>query len=153
MVKKITQILIVMVLLFTIPLMANALTLVWDTYTDTVATELRIYTSPTGIGETWTELVVDIPTNNVASEIPDGADNTRVYYMIRAVDELAVPNEALSGNSNVVSYFWTTDGNGYGGPSAVGGVSFINCDEYDNIVDDGTTNWDICNERHNKPSN
>ena len=149
MVKKITQIIIVLVLLFAIPLAASALTLAWDTYTDTVATELRIYKSPTGIGDTWTELVFNIPTNMVASEIPNGELNTRVYYKIIAVDTISDP-EVLSGDSNIVSYLWLEDG-GHTGPSAVGGITFINCDDYDDISDDNSDNWDICNSRHKKP--
>ena len=143
MVKKITQIIIVLVLLFAIPLAANALTLAWNPYTDTVATELRIYKSPTGIGDTWTELVFNIATNNVASEIPDGVVNTRVYYKIIAVDTISIP-EVRSGDSNIVSYFWLEDGQGYTGPSAVGGITFIDCDNIDNT----SPNWDICQGRH-----
>ena len=147
MVKKITQIIIVLVLLFAIPLAANALTLAWNSYSDTGATDLRIYHSLDQ--SEWTLLVDSIPTDMVASEIPDGSENTRVYYMMRAVDTNPNP-DAESGNSNVVSYFWTTGGNGHTGPTAVGGITLINCGPLDNIPDDGSPEWEICNSRHKK---
>jgi len=147
MVKKITQIIIVLVLLFAIPLAANALTLAWNSYSDTGATDLRIYHSLDQ--SEWTLLVDSIPTDMVASEIPDGSVNTRVYYMMRAVDTNPNP-DAESGNSNVVSYFWL-EGGGHTGPSAVGGITLINCGPLDNIPDDGSPEWDICNSRHKKP--
>ena len=98
---------------------SHAMTVAWDAYTDTEATE-----------------------------IPDNPnDQERVYYMMRAYDS---GEDAESGNSNVISYFWTTGGGGHTGPAGVGGVSLIDCGPLDNISDDGSPEWDICQGRHNK---
>ena len=138
--------LLVSLMLVVVP-SAYALTLAWNSYSDTGATDLRIYHSLDQ--SEWTLLVDSIPTDMVASEIPDGSVNTRVYYMMRAVDTNPNP-DAESGNSNVVSYFWTTSGQGYTGPTAVGGITLINCGPLDNIPDDGSPEWEICNSRHKK---
>ena len=125
---------------------SHAMTVAWDAYTDTEATDLRIYHSLDQ--STWSLLVDSIPTNIVASEIPDNPnDQERVYYMMRAYDS---GEDAESGNSNVISYFWTTGGGGHTGPAGVGGVSLIDCGPLDTISDDGSPEWDICQGRHNK---
>ena len=130
----------------------NAMTLAWDVYTDSKATNLRIYQS---LDQTnWTILVDNIPTDMVASEIPDHTtDYERVYYMMRAADTTVPTNDPKheSPNSNVISYYWTTGGSGHTGPEAVNGVTLIDCGYYDNIPDDGSSQWDLCMNRHNKP--
>lgn len=141
MVKKTTQIILALILLFAMPLMASAMTLVWDPYSDELADSFTIYHSTDQ--SNWVELVENIPTSYIATEIPDGADNTRIYYMMRAVFA-----DGESGNSNVVTYYWTTGGGGHTGPAAVGGVSLLDCGPLDNIADDGSPEWDICNERY-----
>ena len=126
---------------------AHALTLAWDPYSDTVTTDLRIYTSIDKT--TWSILVDSIPADEVASEIPDNLnDYERVYYMMRAYDSV---NDEESGNSNVVSYFWTSGGSGHTGPAGVGGVRLLDCSSFDAIPDDGSAEWTLCNDRHNKP--
>jgi len=128
---------------------ASAMTLAWDTFIDPVATDLRIYstTDPTDPA-TWSILVDSIPTNMVASELDDHTtDGERVYYKMRSYDS---NNQEESGDSNVVSFYWTESGAGHTGPAAVGGIKLLDCDYYDGISDDDSNNWDICNERYNK---
>lgn len=122
------------------------MTLAWDEYTDTAATDLRIYHSTDQTN--WTVLVDSIPTSMVASEIPDNANNQeRVYYMMRGANTTATPEEE-SGNSNIVSYFWTTSGGGHTGPAGVGGISLIDCEPYDSKPDDGSPEWETCSNRY-----
>ena len=122
---------------------ANALTVAWDTYTDTNATGLRIESS---LDQTnWSTVVDNIPTDAVASEIPDGPDSTRVYYRMRAFDN-ATP-ENVSDPSNVISYYWTTGGGGFEGIAPVDGIKLLDCDAI--IQDDTHPDYDTCVNRHN----
>ena len=121
---------------------ALSMTLAWDSYSDPEADVLRVYHSTDQA--TWTPLIDSIPTNMVAVELPDHtADNTRVYYLLRA------SGDAGEGpDSNVVSYFWTTDGGGRTGLGAVTGISLLDCSAYDAISDDGSLEWGLCDGRY-----
>lgn len=120
-------------------------TLVWDAYTDTEADSLRIYQSTTGDAGPWTAIVNSIPTDMIASDVPNGPDNTRVHYMMRAHSSGL---DVESSNSDTVSFFWTTGGGGSTGPAGIGGIRLLDCTEYDGVPDDGSDNWDICAGRH-----
>ena len=122
MVKKITQIIIVLVLLFAIPLAANAaMALAWDTYTDPTADNLRIETSPAETGGDWTQLGVDLPTTSTAVAITTGVSDTRVYYRVVAF------NADASAASEAVSYYWNPGGGGGTGLQPPHGVGFVDC--------------------------
>ena len=119
---------------------AYSMTLAWDIYTDSNATGLKIESS---IDQSvWATVVDNIPTTNVASEIPDNTtDDQRVYYRMKGF------NATLeSGPSNVVSYFWTTGGGGHSGPAPVGGVKLLDCDEI--LLDDQHPNYNTCLNRN-----
>ena len=122
---------------------ANALTVAWDAYTDTNATGLRIESSTDQTN--WSTSVDSIPTDAVASDIPDGPDNTRVYYRMRAFDN-ATP-ENVSDPSNVISFYWTTGGGGFEGIAPVDGIKLLDCDAI--IQDDTHPDYDTCVNRHN----
>ena len=126
---------------------ASAMTLAWDAYTDTKATDLRIYSSLDQ--STWAILLDSIPTGSVAAEIPDNpVDNQRVHYLMRAFDSVSSQE---SGDSNSISFYWTTGGAGFEGPAGVDSIKFLDCDPFDGIADDGTAEWGLCNGRFNKP--
>lgn len=121
---------------------ANALTVAWDAYTDDTATGLRIESS---IDQTnWSTVVDNIPTDAVASDIPDGVDYTRVYYRMKAFNATDV-----SDPSNVISYYWTTGGGGHTGIAPVDGVKLLDCDTI--LQDDTDPNYSTCVNRHTLP--
>ena len=124
----------------------HAMSVAWDQYTDTKATDLRIYSS---VDQTnWSILVDSIPTDQVAAEIPNHSqDYQRVYYMMRAHDVVA--NEE-SPDSESISFYWTTGGQGHVGPAGIQGIKLLDCAPYDAIADDGSPEWGICNGRFNK---
>lgn len=140
--------LIVIVMVMLCVGLANALTTAWDSYTDPNANIFRIYSSLNESGP-WAVLIDDIPLSHVAAEIPDHTtDNERVYYIIRAYDSV---DDLESENSDIVSFYWTTGGGGYEGPSSVMGIRLLDCDPYDAIPDDGSPEWQICDGRYGKP--
>jgi len=122
MVKKITQIIIVLVLLFAIPLAASAqMALAWDEYTDPTATYLRIESSTDN--SSFSTLVNDISTEALGSLVPNHTtDNQRVYYRL-----IAYNTSDQSTPSNTVSYFWTTNGGGQQGLLKPGDIHFVDC--------------------------
>ena len=99
---------------------ANAMTVAWDAYTDTAATGLRIESSTDQ--STWSTAVNNIPVNMTATDIPNGADNTRMYYRM-----LAFNASETSDPSHVITFFWTTGGNGYENISPVNGIKLLDC--------------------------
>ncbi len=120
-----------------------SMTLAWDSYSDPQANILRIWSSDNNVD--WTILVADIPTDNVASEVSNGSDDTRVYYKMTAVNTDAEPDES-SDDSNTISYYWTTGGGGHIGPAVPGGIHLIDCDK----VQSGDADYDICQNRYNQ---
>jgi len=124
MVKKITQIIIVLVLLFAIPLAASAqMALAWDEYTDSTATYLRLESSLTTNPADFSTLVNDISTEALGSLVPNHTtDNQRVYYRL-----IAYNTSDQSTPSNTVSYFWTTNGGGQQGLLKPGDIHFVDC--------------------------
>jgi len=121
---------------------ANALTVAWDAYTDDTATGLRIESSIDQ--STWSTAVDNIPTTNVASDIPDGPDSTRVYYRMRAFDDATPQN--VSDPSNVISYFWTTGGGGHEGIAPVDGIKLLDCDAI--LQDANHPDYNTCVNKH-----
>lgn len=116
------------------------MTLAWDTYTDLNATGLKIESSLDQ--STWITLVDDIATNYVASEIPDNpTDDQRVYYRMKAFN-----GTEESEPSNIVSYYWTTDGGGHSGPAAVGGIRLLDCDNI--LQDTNHADYNTCLNRN-----
>ena len=124
MVKKITQIIIVLVLLFAIPLAASAqMALAWDEYTDSTATYLRLESSLTTNPADFSTLVNDIARTAIGVAVPNHTtDNERVYYRI-----VAYNSGFESGPSNTVSFFWTTGGGGQEGLLKPGDIHFVDC--------------------------
>ena len=103
---------------------AGAMNLKWDSYEDSQVSELRIYQRTTPTGEyTLLDTGLILPSE-VTKSIPTGPDNTRVYYIIRAYSSTL---NMESENSNEVSYYWTTGGNGSIGPAGVTGLQLIDC--------------------------
>ena len=118
---------------------AFPLTLAWDTYTDPDATGIKIYSSVNGTD--FTLLVDNIPKTDVAVEIPDGPDYTRVYYHatgFNATDE-SVP-------SNQISFMWSTGGGGTSGLGPVDGIHLLDCDTI--LQDPQHADYAICQGRH-----
>ena len=149
MIKKIIVLLSILFLL--ICSNTYGMTVKWDTYTDTEASQLRIYKSTDQVN--WDIEVTGIPTSYIASELPDGTANARIYYIMRAYSETL---DLESGNSNTVSVFWSNNGDGsvtgITGPAGVGGLQLLDCSLYDGTTDDGSINWDTCSNRFNKPT-
>ena len=144
--KLLLALIFIFIFIFIFTTTVGAMTLTWDVYSDPVATNLRIYHSMDNTN--WTAILIDdIPTNNIASEIPDGNDNERVYYRMTANDSV---NSEESTPSNTVSFYWTTGGSGHTGPAGIGGLRLLDCNPFDLITDDGSNDWDLCNNRYNK---
>ena len=145
MVKKITQIIIVLVLLFAIPLAANAATLMWNEYTDDRATKLIIESS-TDNKVTWNTTYGKDPidTGLTGATVPNGPENSTVYYRMKAVGVDDNGDPVQSSSSNIVSYYWTTGGGGTQGLQTPVGIGFVDCTtatspspEYNACVDSG----------------
>jgi hypothetical protein len=117
----------------------QAMTLAWDSYTDPTATGLRIESSTNNVD--FTTIVDDITTDNIASEVPDGPDNTRVYYRMKAFN-----STESSTPSNMVSFFWTTGGGGYSGLPPIDNIRLLDCDTI--LTDPSNPNYALCEGRH-----
>lgn len=140
--KKILVAIVIALFLFVTS--ASALTVAWDTYNDPIATSLRIYSSTDNTN--WTLLVPDIPTSSTSVQVPNHTvDNQRVYYLLRAHDSAG---NQESGDSNVITFYWTTGGNGVVGPAPVTGIRPLDCSVHDTSPDDGSPEWDLCQGRH-----
>ena len=128
MVKKITQIMIVLILLFAIPLAASAATLMWNEYTDDRATKLIIESS-TDNKETWNTTYGKDPidTGLTGATVPNGPENSTVYYRMKAVGVDDNGDPVQSSSSNIVSYYWTTGGGGTQGLQTPVGIGFVDC--------------------------
>lgn len=134
------KILISLALTLIFAVTANAaMTVAWDTYTDPVATGLRLESSTDN--STWTTAVGDIPTSMVASDIPNGPDNTRVYYRMVAFNasEDADP-------SNIISFYWTTGGNGFEKVAPATGIKFLDCASI--LLDNTDPDYGTCLNRY-----
>ena len=119
---------------------AHALTLVWNPYLDTTATFLRIESSTDGIN--YIIAVDTIPTAMVATAIPNGPDQTRVYYRMRAYNDID-----QSTTSNVVSFYWTTGGGGWEGLSPVDNIHLLDCDAI--LTDPNHADYALCTGQWN----
>jgi len=138
MVKKITQIIIVLVLLFAIPLAASAVTVMWDLYNDEDATHLKIERSINGT--TWTDEKTAIDKGLTGAALTTQPDGTYIYYRMKAYN---TTSESIP--SNVVDFTW--DSTTTGGGSSIqspGGFGFVDCTtatspspEYNACVDSG----------------
>lgn len=99
----------------------GAMALAWDTYSDPLATGLRLEESIDN--SNWSTLVDNIPTSDTAVAVPTHqTENERVFYRLVAFNSTDV-----SSPSNVISYFWTTGGGGYKGLQTPGLIRFIDC--------------------------
>ena len=118
---------------------ANAMTVSWDAYTDSAVTGPRIDCSTDQVS--WSTNVNAIPTNMVATDIPNGSDNTRVYYRMIAYNasETADP-------SNVITFFWTTGVNGYETIAPVNGIKLLDCATI--MLDSTHADYDTCVNRY-----
>ena len=135
--KTLIALVITAVLALTVPV--NAMTLAWDTYTDSTATGLRIEASTDKAN--WSTIVDNIPTDKVAAEVPDGADYTRIYYRMKAFN-----SDDISQPSEVVSFYWSTGGSGQTGLAPVDGIRLLDCDSI--LQDSNNPNYDTCLNRY-----
>jgi hypothetical protein len=134
--------LLILVALLFFAVSVQAMTLAWDPYSDPQATDLRVYHSTSSSGP-WSLLVDSIPKDKVSSEIPDGADYTRIYYLMRAYDSAG---DQESADSNIVSFYWTTGGAGHEGPAGIQEIKLLDCDS---ILSDPTNpDYELCTNRH-----
>ena len=118
--RKIFTLGIILAMFLVAPAAYGAMALVWDSYTDPTADNLRIETSSAETGASWTQLGSDLPTTSTSVAISNGASDTRVYY-------------------RVVSYYWGPGGGGGTGIQSPGGVGFIDCSNPANGAED-----DVC---------
>lgn len=126
--------LIVMVFLGMVSTSAYAaMALQWDSYTDSSADGLRILSSTDNIN--FSTLVDNIPTDKVVSTVPNGPQNTRVYYKMIAFD-----GDVESTPTNTVSYYWDSQGGGSIGIQAPGTIRLIDCSDPANDA--------ICQDAH-----
>lgn len=103
-----------------VPAAYAAMAVMWDQYTDPNATGLRIESSTDQ--SDWSIEKDNIDTGDTGASITAGADNTRVYYRMKAFNATDV-----SDPSNVVSFFWTTGGDGSVGLQTPGVAGFVDC--------------------------
>jgi hypothetical protein len=123
MAKKITLIIAAILMMAMVsPVAYGAMALVWDSYTDPDADNLRIESATSDSGP-WTQLGNDLATTVTSVAIVNGSPSTRVYYQVVAF------NADGGSASNIVSYYWTTGGGGGTTLQSPAKVGFIDCSD------------------------